>query len=126
MVAKNEFEPEEKALAETGNCFNAEMGWLLQSGITLEDYKEVGKETEYEYTMFVGNTVKGEYEQMDRPMGNELLARNRFYEYMQKGWFDKKYDTSKAVMKRRIAASFTALREEKVVTPAATRHMRYT
>lgn len=57
--------------------------------------------SEYEYAMFSWNTKTEEYEQMGRPMASEILAKNRFYEYVKQGWFNKCYDTSRAVMKRK-------------------------
>ena len=32
---------DEEKLAETGNDFESEMGWVEESGITLERYKEI-------------------------------------------------------------------------------------
>lgn len=102
-------EVDEKALEKTGHSFEEEMGWVEQSGITLKGYQEAGKCGEYEYAMFAWNTRTEQYEPTGRPMANEWLARDRFYEYVQKGWFNKVYDTNKAVMKRRM---ITTLKEE--------------
>lgn len=74
-----------------------------------KNHQEIEKHSEYEYVMFAWNTRTEQYEPTGRPMVNEWLARDRFYEYVQKGWFNKVYDTNKAVMKRRM---ITTLKEE--------------
>lgn len=68
--------------------------------------------SEYEYAMFSWNLEKGEYEQTGRPVQSELLARNRFEESMKNGWFKNRYDTSRAIMKRRMIAMYVSEWEE--------------
>lgn len=68
--------------------------------------------SEYEYAMFSWNIKTEKYEQMGRPMISEQLARDRFYEYVQKDWFNKCYDTSRSVMKRRTITVFASEWEE--------------
>lgn len=68
--------------------------------------------SEYEYAMFSWNINKGEFEQIGRPMIFRQLAKDRFYEGVQKGWFSKCYDTSRAVMKRRMTTVFASEWEE--------------
>ena len=68
--------------------------------------------SEYEYAMFSWNTKTEKYEQMGRPMMSKSLARDRFYEGVQKGWFSKCYDTSRTVMKRRMITTFASEWEE--------------
>ena len=68
--------------------------------------------SEYEYAMFSWNLEKGEYEQTGRPMQSELLARNRFNESVKNGWFGNRYDTSRAVMKRRMITMYVSEWEE--------------
>lgn len=68
--------------------------------------------SEYEYAMFSWNINKGEFEQTGRPMISRQLARDRFYEGVQKGWFSKCYDTSRAIMKRRMITVFASEWEE--------------
>lgn len=68
--------------------------------------------SEYEYAMFSWNINTGEFEQIGRPMISRRLAKDRFYEGVQKGWFSKCYDTSRAVMKRRMITVFASEWEE--------------
>lgn len=68
--------------------------------------------SEYEYAMFSWNISKGEFERIGRPMISRQLAKDRFYEGVQKGWFSKCYDTSRAVMKRRMITVFASEWEE--------------
>lgn len=68
--------------------------------------------SEYEYVMFSWDLDKGEYQQTGRPMQSELLARNRFEESVKHGWFNNRYDTSRAVMKRRLITMYVSEWEE--------------
>lgn len=68
--------------------------------------------SEYEYAMFSWDQEKGKYEQIGRPMQSELLARNRFEESVKNGWFNKRYDISRAVMKRRLITMHVSEWEE--------------
>ncbi len=105
------FEVDETKLAETGHTFDEEMGWVAQSGITLIQSVKTTRE-EYEYAVFAWNTRNEAYEQIGRPALSELLCRNRFKEYVDKGWLMDCYDTSKVIFKRRITAMFTNEWEE--------------
>lgn len=68
--------------------------------------------SEYEYVMFSWNLEKGEYTQTGRPMQSELLAKNRFEESVKNGLFNNRYDTSRAVMKRRLITMYVSEWEE--------------
>lgn len=105
------FEVDEAKLAETGHAFDEEMGWVAQSGITLIQSVKATRES-YEYAAFVWNTRREEYEQIGRPVGTELLCRNRFKEYVDKGWLMDCYDTSKVAFKKRNTVMFEDIWEE--------------
>lgn len=105
------FEVDEKKLAETGHTFDEEMGRVAQFGITLIQSVKTTKES-YEYAAFVWNTRSETYEQIGRPVGVELLCRNRFKEYVDKGWVMDYYDTSKVVFMKRNTAMFEDIWEE--------------
>lgn len=105
------FEVDEAKLAETGHTFDEEMGWVAQSGITLIQSVKATRES-YEYAAFVWNTRREEYEQIGRPVETELLCRNRFKEYVDKGWLMDCYDTSKVVFKKRNTVMFEDIWEE--------------
>ena len=79
---------------------------LLGPGVTLVKHLNAKSASEYEYTAFAFNKDLGEYEQMGRPVGSELLAKKRFYEYAERGWFHPRYDISKVVFKRRMVSEF--------------------
>lgn len=97
-------EVDKEKLAETGHSFEEEMGWAVQFGITLREYKEADKASGYEYAAFVWNTSKQEYEQAGRPVITEKLCRGRFNEYVEKGWFMDCYDTSRVIFKKRLVS----------------------
>ncbi len=102
MVAILEVDKEK--LAETGHCFKEEMERMAQSGITLRYYKEADKAGDYEYAAFVWNADEQRYEQAVRPVTTERLCRERFAEYVEKGWFMDCYDTSRVVFKKRLVS----------------------
>lgn len=85
---------------------------MAQSGITLRDYKEADKASDYEYAAFVWNTDKRGYEQAGRPVITERLCRERFAEYVKGGWFMDCFDTSRVVFKRRLVSTLFARWEE--------------
>ncbi len=105
-------EVDTEKLAETGHSFEEEMGWAVQSGITLREYKEVGEASDYEYAAFVWNTDKQGYEQAGRSVTTERLCRERFAEYVEKGWFMNCYDTNRVVFKRRLISNLYTKWEE--------------
>lgn len=105
-------EVDKEKLAETGHCFKEEMERMAQSGITLRDYKEADKASDYEYAAFVWNTDKRGYEQAGRPVITERLCRERFAEYVKGGWFMDCFDTSRVVFKRRLVSTLFARWEE--------------
>lgn len=83
--------------------FESEMGRVSQSGITMKKHWDARKAGEYEYAAFCWNTETKEYEQMGRPVANEMLCRMRYAEYAEKEWFNKRYDTSKVIFRKRLA-----------------------
>lgn len=97
-------EVDKEKLAETGRCFKEEMERMARSGITLRYYKEAGKASDYEYAVFVWNADKQGYEQVGRPVTTERLCRERFAEYVEKGWFMDCYDTSRVIFKKRLVS----------------------
>lgn len=99
-------EVDENILAESGQSFSGEMGWVAQSGIQMLDYKEISENSDCEYAAFVWNKSKGEYEQVGRPVGSAVLAINRYQAYAKNGWFCRDYDTNKVVFKRRVVSEF--------------------
>ena len=103
---------DEERLAKTGNDFNDRMGRLGRIGITLREYTKMDGISEYEYAAFVWNTELQGYEQAGRPVNTEMLCRSRFKEYAEKGWFTKRYDTSKVVFKKRLVSVLYAKWEE--------------
>lgn len=103
-------EVDEKVLKETGHSFEDEMGWVAQSGVRLLDSREISEEN-YEYAAFAWNRETGGYEQMGRSVSNELLAKNRFKEYAEKGYFHPRYDTEKVIFKRREVTEFYGIWE---------------
>lgn len=103
---------DEKLLAETGNSFEEEMEWVVQSGITLSNYCAADKCSEYEYAAFCWNTKSKMYEQMGRPVMNERLCKARYKEFVDKGWFNECYDIAKVIFKRRLVSVLYADWEE--------------
>lgn len=60
-------------------------------------------ETYEEYAAFVWNKEKGCYEGIGRPVCSLLLAKGRFKENIQRGFFNTdRYDTDKVTYKKRI------------------------
>lgn len=102
----------EERLAETGNSFNDRMGHLGRIGIQLREYMELDKISECEYAAFVWDVESQRYEQMGRPVHSESLCRARFNEYVEKGWFTKRYDISRVVFKKRLVSVLYAGWEE--------------
>lgn len=96
---------DEKKLAETGHSFEEEMGWVAQSGIALREFAKAEKCGEYEYAAFAWNTELNGYEQMGRAVLSELLCRNRFEEYVKKGWFRPCYNPEKVLFKKRLVST---------------------
>ena len=105
-------EVDKEKLAETGCCFEEEMKRMAHSGITLRYYKEADKAGDYEYAAFVWNADKQGYEQAGRPVITERLCRERFAEYVEKGWFMDCYDTSRVIFKKRLVSVLYAGWEE--------------
>jgi len=97
-------EVDTEKLAETGHSFEEEMGWVSQSGITLREYKEADKASEYEYAAFVWNTNEQKYEQAGRSVMTEKLCRGRFNQYVEKGWFMDCYDIGRVIFKKRMVS----------------------
>ncbi len=97
------FEVDETKLTETGHTFDEEMEWAAQSGITLIQSIKTTRES-YEYAAFAWNTKSEAYEQIGRPTEVELLCRNRFKEYVDKGWVMDCYDTSRVIFKKRLVS----------------------
>lgn len=96
---------DEAKLAETGHSFEEEMGWAAQSGIILREFADMEKCGEYEYAAFAWNTQANGYEQMGRAVLSEELCRNRFDEYMRKGWFRSCYNPEKVIFKKRLVST---------------------
>lgn len=105
------FEVDKKKLAETGHTFDEEMRLVAQPGITLIQSVKTTRES-YEYAAFVWNIRSESYEQIGRPVGVELICRNRFKEYVDKGLIMDCYDTSKVVFMKRNTAMFEDIWEE--------------
>lgn len=103
-------EVNKERLAETGGSFEQEMGWVEQSGIQMVEYQEY--EGRYEYASFVWSRSRCQYIQVNREVYTRQLCENRLQEYIAKGWLGKDYDTSKVVIKRRLATSFISQWEE--------------
>lgn len=97
-------EVDEEKLAELEHTFEDEMKWVVDSGITLKEYMEADKCSEYEYAAFAWNTEKQRYDQMQRPLITEALSRARYEEYVRKGWFNDCYDISKVIFKKRLVS----------------------
>lgn len=105
-------EVDEDKLAEMEHSFEDEMKWAADSGITLKEYTEADKCSEYEYAAFVWNTEKQKYDQVQRPVITEALSRARYEEYVRKGWFGEHYDTSKVIFKKRFVSVLCGAWEE--------------
>lgn len=97
---------DEEKIAETGHSFGEEMGWLAQSGITLNSYTEAGEYITYEYAAFALNTDTKEYIQIGRAVMTEQLCRNRFQELADDDALAPCYDTDCVVIKRRLVSGF--------------------
>ena len=94
-------EVDEDKLSQTGHSFEEEMGWAVQSGITLTSYTDAEKCSTYEYAAFAWNKEKEEYAQIGRPVMTEQLCRNRFKEHVEKGWLASCYDSGNVIYKKR-------------------------
>lgn len=105
-------EVDEEKLSKIGYTFEQEMGWAVRHGIFLAKSMSEKDCTGYEYAVFVWNNEREEYEQIGRPVMTEVLCRNRFKEYAEKGWLMKCYDTSRVIFKKRIVAVFEGTWEE--------------
>ncbi|MFG6345220.1 MAG: hypothetical protein K1W35_16220 [Lachnospiraceae bacterium] len=92
---------DEKKLAKTGHSFEEEIGWAVQSGITLTSYTDAEKCSTYEYAAFAWNKEKKEYAQIGRAVTTEQLCRNRFKERVEKGQLAPCYDSGNVIYKKR-------------------------
>lgn len=92
---------DEKKLAQTGHSFEEEIGWAVQSGITLTSYTDAEKCSTYEYAAFAWNREKEEYAQIGRTVTTEQLCRNRFKERVEKGQLAPCYDSGNVIYKKR-------------------------
>lgn len=92
---------DEKKLAQTGHSFEEEIGWAVQSGITLTSYTDAEKCSTYEYAAFAWNKEKEEYAQIGRAVMTEQLCRNRFKERVEKGQLASCYDSGNVIYKKR-------------------------
>ncbi|MDE7433331.1 MAG: hypothetical protein K2N34_15660 [Lachnospiraceae bacterium] len=92
---------DEKKLAQTGHSFEEEIGWAVQSGITLTSYTDAEKCSTYEYAAFAWNKKKKEYVQIGRAVTTEQLCRNRFKERVEKGQLAPCYDSGNVIYKKR-------------------------
>ena len=110
-------EVDEEKLAETGHSLEDEMGWLVQSGISMVSHKEIEVASEYEYAAFAWNTKEQKYEQLGRAVITERLCRGRFAEYKEKGYFNKVYDTDQVIFQRRriavLCENWDSIKEDK-------------
>lgn len=105
-------EVDEEKMAELEHILEDKMKLASDSGITLKEYMETNKCSEYEYAAFAWNAEKQRYEQMQRPLITEALSRARYEEYARKGWFNKCYDTDKVVFKKRLVSVLCTAWEE--------------
>lgn len=92
---------DEDKLAQTGHSFEEEMGWAVESGITLTSYTDVENCSTCEYAAFVWNKEKEEYAQIGRGVTTEQLCRNRFKERVEKGQLAPCYDYGNVMYKKR-------------------------
>ena len=70
--------------------------------------KNAGRVYDVEYAAFVWNTRNESYEQIGRPVGTEMICRNRLQERISNGWLNNDYDTSKTEIKRRTITMFAS------------------
>jgi hypothetical protein len=95
---------DKEKLTETGHSFENEMGWLAQSGITLNHYAKANKCDLYEYAAFAWDTEKEEYVQIGRTVATMPLCQNRLHERINKGLLASCIDSGNIVFKKRLVS----------------------
>lgn len=97
---------DKEKLTETGHSFEDEMGWLAQSGITLNCYAEADMCDLYEYAAFAWDTEKKEYIQIGRAVATIQLCQNRLQERIDKGLLAPYIDSGNIVFKKRLVSEY--------------------
>ncbi len=97
---------DKEKLTETGHSFEDEMGWLAQSGITLNCYAEADTCDLYEYAAFAWNTEKKEYIQIGRAVATMQLCQNRLQELIDKRLLASYIDSGNIVFKKRLVSEY--------------------